>query len=92
MGAVRPAPAMCQLPSGGYTNDCNGCLEASCCEDVEACKADEECASQLTCIIECQRASDPGACSEACIEGGPHVLYTAYDDCSFVACLDTCWM
>jgi hypothetical protein len=59
---------------------------------VEACKADEACAAQLTCIVECQHASDPGPCSEACMADGAHVLYTAYDDCSFDACLDTCWM
>ena len=90
--AVMPAAAMCELPSGGYASDCNGCLEASCCEDVEACKADAECAAQLTCIVECQRATEPGACSEACTPDGMHVLYTAYDDCSFDACIDTCWM
>jgi hypothetical protein len=87
------ANEMCQLPSGGYTSDCNTCLAASCCEDIEACKANGECAAQLTCIIDCQQASDPGACSAACTEpGGVHVGYTAYDDCSFGECMSTCWL
>lgn len=90
---VRPAAEMCELPSGGYSDACNGCLEVSCCPEVEACKADVACAEQLTCIVDCQHAADPGACSQGCIgTSGLHVLYTPYDDCSFDECVSTCWM
>jgi len=91
--SAMPVVEMCQLPSGGYTDDCNACLASNCCAEVEACKSDVACGAQLACIIECEEDEDPGACSERCMEpDGLHVGYTPYDDCSFGECRSTCWL
>lgn len=84
--------AMCELPSGGYSAACNGCLAAQCCTQIEDCKGDAACVEQLRCIVECQADDDPTECSMGCARGDLHAGYVAYDDCSFVECLSTCWM
>jgi hypothetical protein len=90
---ARSAEAgMCELPSAGYAAACNDCLAARCCTQVEDCKSDAACSAQLGCIIECEDAEDPAECSMACMPEGVHAGYVAYDDCSFVECLSTCWM
>jgi hypothetical protein len=43
-------------------------------------------------IVECQDDENPAACSMACAREDLHAGYVAYDDCSFVECLSTCWM
>ena len=83
---------MCELPSGGYAAACNSCLAAQCCAEIEACKSDTACGEQLRCIVECQDDENPADCSMACTRDGVHAGYVAYDDCSFVECLSTCWM
>lgn len=85
-------PGVCELPSGGYAAACNSCLAAQCCTPIEDCKSDAACGEQLRCIVECQDDEDPAACSMACAGEGVHAGYVAYDDCSFVECLSTCWM
>jgi hypothetical protein len=82
----------CELPSGGYAAPCNGCLAAQCCTQIEDCKSDAACGEQLRCIVECQDDENPAACSMACAREDLHAGYVAYDDCSFVECLSTCWM
>lgn len=85
--------AVCELPSGGYSEACNGCLAARCCAPIEDCKGDAACGDQLRCIIECQTDDSPTACSTACTaDSGVHAGYMAYDDCSFSECLSECWM
>jgi hypothetical protein len=84
--------AMCELPSGGYAAACNSCLAAQCCAPIEDCKSDAACGEQLRCIVECQDDENPAECSMACARDGVDARYVAYDDCSFVECLSTCWM
>jgi hypothetical protein len=83
---------VCQLPSGGYSAACNGCLAAQCCTQIEDCKGDATCGAQLRCIVECEEDENPAECSMACAREDLHAGYIAYDDCSFVECLSTCWM
>lgn len=85
------AAARCELPAQGYSPSCDQCLAARCCEPIEACKSDAECAEQVSCIVRCQYADDPASCSPACIADQPHPGYLAYDDCSFEQCLEECW-
>lgn len=88
--ALTTAPR-CELPNGGYAGECNVCLAARCCEPIEACKGDAECALQLSCEVQCQYDAEPGACTARCFAEGPHRLYTPYDDCSFADCRASCW-
>jgi hypothetical protein len=84
--------ARCELPRGGYVDACNECLAARCCEPIEACKAGVDCSTQLDCMLGCQYASDPPGCSRACLAAGRQPDYVAFDDCSFDACRDQCWL
>jgi hypothetical protein len=86
------AAGTCELPGEGYVAPCNECLAARCCAPIQSCKGDAACFDQLSCVVHCQYEPDPGSCSAACVEGGPHDGYLAYDDCSFDACLEECWM
>jgi hypothetical protein len=93
LGAMPAEPAgRCELPAAGYSDDCNTCLAARCCEPIESCKEDSQCAEQLSCEVQCQLDSDPPGCSQRCFASGPHGLYTPYDDCSFAECRSSCWM
>jgi len=92
MLAATAGSGMCELPSGGYSPACNSCLAAQCCAQIEDCKSDAACSPQLRCIVECQDDENPAACSMACAREDLHAGYVAYDDCSFVECLSTCWM
>jgi hypothetical protein len=82
----------CELPRGGYAESCNECLAARCCEPIEICKQQSDCSSQLDCVLLCQYASDPPACSRACFAAGRHPDYVRYDDCSFEDCRSECWL
>lgn len=86
------SPSSCALPAGGYDDRCNACLVAECCSSIRACEQDEGCAAQLSCVVQCQNAADPTACSDACLADAPYPSYSAYDDCSFDRCRSTCWM
>lgn len=86
------AASSCELPEGGYGDSCNSCLASSCCSVIEACERDASCSTQLSCIVRCQHADDPTACSAACIPGVPDPGYVAYDDCSFQECRSSCWV
>jgi hypothetical protein len=86
------APAECRLPAGGYGPSCDACLAARCCGPVADCLHDPTCRAQLSCVVDCQSASDPGGCSSACVGDRPHPGYLSYDDCSFDSCLSSCWM
>jgi hypothetical protein len=86
------AAGMCELPSEGYADSCNECLAARCCEPIETCKTQSDCSAQLECVVLCQYASDPSACSRACFAPGRHPDYVRYDDCSFADCRSECWL
>lgn len=85
------ASVRCELPGAGYSEACNACLAARCCEPLEACKGDAACAEQLSCEVQCQYDADPGACTAGCFAAGPQLRYTDYDDCSFADCRSSCW-
>jgi hypothetical protein len=81
----------CDLPGSFGSPDCNRCLSMRCCPEVDACGSDAHCSSVIGCVSGCVGQDDPGECLYACFGNDPPPQgFTAFDDCVFRECLETC--
>jgi hypothetical protein len=73
---------------GGTSGDCQGCIEAQCMSEAQACGSDAQCGSLLNCIADCE--DDP--CVEACANTYPNGVgpLNTYLGCIEAKCASAC--
>jgi len=96
----------CELKASSGTAACDTCETAHCCEEINACLEDKDCAKIVACSNKCY--DDPGKepdggvvpdggadkCSEACVNAGTKAaqdLYNTQDTCVGGSCQAECW-
>jgi hypothetical protein len=97
----------CVLKVKSGDDACDKCETAKCCEKINACQADSDCADLIKCTDACYEGKAPDGgefdaavtatadkCAEACMAAAPEAagkLYTTQDDCVGASCKKECW-
>ena len=74
------------------TTFCDACLNTECCTEIEACQGDAVCASQLQCLVTCERNGGSGfACAAGLCSKPSDQATTNLFTCGSQKCFSPCY-